>query len=315
MVPVSDFTKDTRFEGPLLVRSAEQRAASNGSRYLDMMLGDRTGDVNAKLWDGAYAPPAVGSIVKVRGQLLEYNGRLQLRVERMRMATDQDEVALENLVPCAPEKGEDMLAEVHAVVDSMRNEALQRLIRTLLKQAGDVLLTFPAAQRLHHAERGGLLHHTVGMLRLAHPFVDLYPVLDRDLLYAGIIAHDLAKISEMDADDLGTVSEYTPEGLLIGHLVRGVVNIELAGREADVDTHTMLLLQHMVLSHHGEPEYGSPRKPMFPEAEILHQIDLIDARMNEMSAALKRVRPGGFTEKIWSLDRRLYRIDRGEEIE
>ncbi|HML45948.1 MAG TPA: OB-fold nucleic acid binding domain-containing protein, partial [Clostridia bacterium] len=112
MIPVSEFTKDTRFEGPLLVRSAEQRAASNGSRYLDMMLGDRTGDVNAKLWDGAYAPPAAGSIVKVRGQILEYNGRLQLRVERMRLATPQDEVALESLVPCAPEKGEDMLAEI-----------------------------------------------------------------------------------------------------------------------------------------------------------------------------------------------------------
>ncbi|HML45949.1 MAG TPA: HD domain-containing protein, partial [Clostridia bacterium] len=180
---------------------------------------------------------------------------------------------------------------------------------------GDALLTFPAAQRLHHAERGGLLHHTLGMLRLARPFVELYPILDRDLLYAGVIAHDLAKISEMFADELGTVSEYTPEGLLIGHLVRGVVNIELVGREEGVDPQTMLLLQHMVLSHHGEPEFGSPRKPMFPEAEILHQIDLIDARMNEMTAALKRVRPGGFTEKIWSLDRRLYRIDGGEETE
>ena len=172
--------------------------------------------------------------------------------------------------------------------------------------AGDRLMYFPAAQRLHHAERSGLLHHTTGMLRTAEHILAAYPFLNGDLLRAGVILHDLCKIQEMKSDSLGNVSDYTRDGLLIGHLVRGVAQLQLAAQNVGVEGEIVLLLEHMILSHHGEAEYGSPRMPMFPEAEALHWVDLLDARMNEMQAIMQRVPEGAFSEKIWSLERRLY---------
>ena len=303
---VSQLVKDLRFEGFLLVRSSDQRTGSNGSKYLDMNLTDRTGEINCKMWDGTVAPPPAGTVIKVRGLVQEYNGRTQLRVERMRPAQPEDGVDLSRLVPCAPEKPEDMLREITDTIDRFASEDLQKLVREMLRMAGDRLMWFPAGQRLHHAERSGLLHHTTGMLRLAEHVLEAYPFLHGDLLRAGVILHDLSKISEMKSDEMGNVSDYTRDGLLIGHLVRGVAQLAQAAQNVGVEGEVVTLLEHMIISHHGEAEYGSPRQPMFPEAEVLHWIDLLDARMNEMQGIMDRVPEGAFSEKIWSLDRRLY---------
>lgn len=306
-IAVAAFEKDLKFEGFLLVRTSEQRASSNGSKYLDMTLCDRTGDMNAKMWDGTVTPPKVGGVVKVRALVTEYNGRLQLRVNKVREA-EEGEYDLSFLVPCAPYPAEDMLKEITDTVDAMRNTVLQKLVRGMLDLAGDKLIYYPAAQRLHHAERSGLLHHTSSMLRLAKSVLPVYPWLDAELLYAGVIVHDLSKIREMKSDEAGNVNDYTTEGLLLGHLVRGVTQVREAARRAEIpeDEEYVLLLEHMVISHHGEAEFGSPRPPMFPEAEMLHWIDLVDARMNEMNGILRRTPAGAFSEKIWSLDRRVY---------
>ena len=303
---VSQLVKDLRFEGFLLVRSSDQRTGSNGSKYLDMNLTDRTGEINCKMWDGTVAPPPAGTVIKVRGLVQEYNGRTQLRVERMRPAQEKDHVDLSRLVPCAPEKPEDMLREINDAIDRFASEDLQKLVREMLRMAGDRLMWFPAGQRLHHAERSGLLHHTTGMLRLAEHVIEAYPFLHGDLLRAGVILHDLSKISEMKSDEMGNVSDYTRDGLLIGHLVRGVAQLAQAAKNVGVEGEMVVLLEHMIISHHGEPDYGSPRMPMFPEAEVLHWIDLLDARMNEMQGIMERTPAGAFSEKIWSLDRRLY---------
>ena len=306
-IAVAAFEKDLKFEGFLLVRTSEQRSSSNGSKYLDMTLCDRTGEMNAKMWDGTVTPPKVGGVIKVRAQVTEYNGRLQLRVNKVREA-EAGAYDLSFLVPCAPYPAEDMLREITDTVDAMRNTVLQKLVRGMLNLAGDKLMYYPAAQRLHHAERSGLLHHTSSMLRLAKSVLPVYPWLDAELLYAGVIVHDLSKIREMKSDEAGNVNDYTTEGLLLGHLVRGVTQVREAARLANLpeDEEYVLLLEHMVISHHGEAEFGSPRPPMFPEAEMLHWIDLVDARMNEMNGVLRRTPAGAFSEKIWSLDRRVY---------
>jgi len=122
-----------------------------------------------------------------------------------------------------------------------------------------------------------------------------------------VVLHDLCKIDEMDSDEIGMVSDYTVQGLLIGHLVGGVAEIARLGKELGTRSELLMMLEHMILSHHDLPEYGSPKPPMFPEAEALHTLDLLDARMFEMGRALKNAQPGGFTERIWSLERRLYR--------
>lgn len=303
---VSQLVKDMRFEGFLLVRSSDQRTGSNGSRYLDINLTDRTGEINCKMWDGTVPPPPAGTVIKVRGLVQEYNGRQQLRIERLRAAQESDEVDMARLVPCAPEKPEDMRREIDETIDRFQSEDLKKIVREMLRLAGDDLTWFPAAQRLHHAERSGLLHHTTGMLRTAEHIISAYPFLHGDLLRAGVILHDLSKITEMKSDELGNVSDYTRDGLLIGHLVRGVAQLAQAAKNVGVEGEIVVLLEHMIISHHGTAEFGSPRQPMFPEAEALHWIDTLDARMNEMQGIMERVPEGAFSEKIWSLDRRMY---------
>lgn len=313
---IAQLRKDERFEGYLLVRAAEQRTASNGKLYLDMTLGDRTGTINAKMWDGTVAPPPQGSVVAVRGIGNEFMGRMQLRVERVKVAQPQEVPDMSLLVPCAPEPAQAMLREVRAAAEAIADADLRAIVCALLDQAGERLLTFPAAKQMHHAERGGLLHHVTSMLRCARALSSVYPFLDGDLLTAGVIVHDLAKLSEMDADGLGVVSDYTTQGKLLGHIVRGVVDIEQAGARVGARTQAVLLLQHMVLSHHGIPEFGSPVPPKFPEAEVLNAIDTLDARLFEIQEALARTSPGGFSEKVWGMEnRQFYRIPRAQEGE
>ena len=306
---LSEIRRDDRFEGYLIVRSAEQRASANGKHYLDMTLADRSGSINAKMWDGTVQPPLAGSIVKVRAAGNEFNGRMQLRVEKIRAVESRDNVDMSALIPCAPEDPHAMLDTILHAADHIADPDLRLITCELLNRAGNQLLTFPAAKQMHHAERGGLLHHMTTMLRAAQAIMTVYPRLNPSLLTAGVIVHDLAKIDEMDADALGLVSDYSIDGKLLGHIVRGVVNIQMAAEKTGANKAKALLLQHMVLSHHGIPDYGSPMPPKFPEAEVLHMIDTLDARLFEMDEAIARAVPGGFSEKVWGLDnRQLYRI-------
>ena len=305
---VCQLQRDMRFEGFLLIRSCEKRKDSKGNDYVDLNLTDRTGEINCKIWnwDPEAEIPESGQPLKVRGTVQEYNGRLQLRVEKWRLSTPEDPVDMNALVPCAPRKPQEMNREIEETIDSFRDEDLKKLVRGMLKIAGSRLDWFPAAQRMHHAERSGLLHHTTDMLRLAKALLEIYPWLNRDLLLAGVIIHDLGKIDEMKSDPAGNVADYTRDGQLLGHLVRGITNLNRAAEEAGVSGECVVLLEHMLLSHHGESEYGSPKPPMFSEAEALHWIDIMDARMNTMKSVTDRTPPGAFSEKIFSLDRRVY---------
>jgi len=304
---LASMIKNQGFDGFLLTRAAAQKTSSNGGKYLDMTLCDISGEVNAKMWDGLTPPPAVAQVVRVRGVMLEYNGRPQLRVDKMRPATEADDFDMEVLAPCAPQPPHEMKDEILERVHEMADEQLKELVLRRLELCGNKLDYYPAASKLHHAERSGLLHHTSTMLRMAKHVCEIYPHLDADLLAAGVILHDLCKIDEMASDEIGMVSDYTAEGLLIGHLVGGVAEIARLGKELGTRSELLMMLEHMILSHHDLPEYGSPKPPMFPEAEVLHTLDLLDARMFEMTRALKNAQPGGFTERIWSLERRLYR--------
>jgi 3'-5' exoribonuclease len=307
-IGVSELLKDDRFEGFLLVRNANSRVGSTGNPYLDMMLIDKTGSINAKVWNTSQAAPEAGSVLKIRGSVTEFNGRLQLRVEKFREAQEEDNVDISLLVPSAPEKPEDMFKEILDTVNSFSNITLKKIVLYLISKFKKNLMYFPAAQSLHHAERSGLLHHTTSMLRAAKGIMPVYPFLDRDLLLSGIILHDIGKVLELDSDKLGNVQDYTKDGLLLGHLVRGVTLINEAARAQQIDENDeyVILLEHMMLSHHGIPEYGSTRMPMFPEAEMLHLIDDMDASMNEMEDVMNRTPEGVFSERIWSLERRIY---------
>lgn len=299
--------KGQMFEGYLLVRTAEQRTAANGTKYLDLNLSDLSGEVNGKMWDGNTKPPEVSSVIKVRAMMNEYNGRAQLRVDKLRTLNEGETVDMSLLVPTAPDDPEIMANAIRERVEAFADPELKALVSKRLDECGGRLMYYPAAVKLHHAERSGLLHHTSTMLRAAEAICGIYPQLDADLLAAGVILHDLCKIQEMDASTAGLASTYTAEGQQLGHLVMGVTALDRAGRELGTRKELLLLLEHMILSHHDLPEYGSPKQPMFPEAEVLHVLDLLDARLFEMGQALRQVEPGAFTDRIWSLERKLYR--------
>ena len=186
------------------------------------------------------------------------------------------------------------------------------LTQYILRENREELLRYPAALKLHHAMRGGLLYHTHTMLRAAEAvcgvYKKLYPALSCELVYAGIILHDIAKVPELTVGGLGLATGYSTPGQLLGHINMGVAIVERAAAELMIDNSTKELVQHILLSHHSVPEYGSPKPPMFPEAEIVSQIDVLDSRMFEMFDALSAVSDGEFTERQWALDnRQLYK--------
>ncbi len=307
-IKLNQAVKDQTFEGFLIVKSASKRTNKNGDPYLDINLADDTQEMNAKVWNSNEPAPQPGTVLKVRAGITEYNGRLQLKIERMRDSVPSDQVDLSQLVKAAPRPADEMFAEVMVYVNNMQNPVLKGLTGELLNRAADKIQYYPAAQSMHHASRSGLLHHLTDMLTAASAICGCYPYLDRDLVLAGVIVHDLGKLTEMDANKLGAVNEYTKEGLLLGHIVTGVSDLRDAAKALGYspDDEYPLLLSHMILSHHGIPEYGSPRMPMFPEAEVLNWLDVLDSRLYEMREAQQRTKQGGFSDKVFALDRRVY---------
>ena len=297
-------------EGFCLVKSAEVKKTAKGLAYLDMTLTDSSGEINAKLWDykeDVHGSIKVNSIVKVRGSESVFNDMPQLRVDRIRPALESDNVRVEDFVPSSEYSGESLFDAIYEVADNFKNEELKTIVTSILNELKEQLTVCPAAFRLHHAIRGGLMYHTLSVLRLAQSVSQIYPSVDKELLFSGIILHDVAKIWEFELSDAGVVSGYTVDGTLIGHLVRGAMNIEMRGRELGINKDTLMLLEHMVISHHGEPEFGAAVRPMFLEAEILSQLDLLDARIYEVTQAISEVSVGEFTPRQWALEnRKLY---------
>lgn len=307
--------KDDAIDGVLLVKTVDVRKSSNGGLYLDMTVMDATGEMNAKCWNWQEnaAVPAVNAPVRVKALITEFNGKLQMRVDRIRAAREE-EIEWSDLVPTAPRAPQEMYDELVACARSLENPELSRLAVALLVEKKGQLLYWPAAVSFHHAERSGLLHHTTTMLRAAQALLPIYPYLNRSLLLCGVIAHDLCKIDELSAGELGIASEYTKEGNLLGHIVQGVAHVREVGAQLGLSQEVLLLVEHMILSHHEIPEYGSPKPPLFPEAQMLHLLDMMDARMFAMHEALLITPKGAFSDRVRALEgRKLYHPNLPEE--
>ncbi|MBQ8015372.1 MAG: HD domain-containing protein [Clostridia bacterium] len=294
-------------EGFCLIKSVEKKLTAKGIPYLDLILADNSGEISAKLWDYKENPSnqfKKFDFVKVRGTYVPFNDTLQFRVERIRPVLPEDNVMIEDYVPSACLTGETMLAEVEKVVASFDDEELKTLVSAIIGEYRERLVYWPAAKNLHHAVRSGLLMHTLSILRLAASICKIYRFVNYDLLCSGAILHDIAKIEEMDVSSTGIAGEYTTKGNLLGHLVMGAIAIDRIGRANGVSDETLMLIEHMLISHHGTPEFGAAKLPMFIEAELLSQLDLLDARLYEMNHAVKEVEPGAFTPRQWALENR-----------
>lgn len=298
-----------------MVKSIAVKIGSNKKQYLDLMLGDKTGEISGKKWDvtDEELPSLMeikeGDIIKIRANVTEWNGLKQFRVMRIRKKADSDPVEVWDFIKAAPERAEDMYDYIMEKARSFADEDLKKLCIKVLEDNREKLMYYPAASKNHHAQMAGLLYHMKRMLMNGERMCQVYTNLNADLVMAGVILHDMEKINEIESNELGIASGYSFEGQMLGHLIQGVKTIDRLTLELDFPREKAIMLEHMILSHHYEPEFGSPKKPLFPEAEILHYLDIIDARMFDMQDALEKTEPGGFSDRIWTLDnRRLYKV-------
>ncbi len=309
---INDFKEGELIEGFYLIKSIQVKNNKNGKKYLDLDIADKSADINAKYWNLKPEEEELfttGILVKIRGEVTSFDSKLQLKINLIRKVTEEDQQDPGDFVPSAPYDSRQMYAEIMDLIDNFTDQDFKNICRDVYESKKAKLLYFPAAQRNHHSIYGGLLYHIRTMLSVAESLAEIYTFINKDLLYSGILLHDIAKIDEMDSNELGIVSDYTFEGQLLGHIIQAIKLVNETGKRLGADPEKIIILEHLILSHHNEPEYGSPKKPMLPEGELLCHIDMIDARMFDMKKVLDGVEKGEFSEKIWLLDKRkLYKF-------
>lgn len=307
-VKIKDLKVGKKINGVYLIKNISVKLTnSNNKKYLDITLSDKTGDINAKLWDlkdDFKNEFLENSLVYVKGSILSWQNTLQLKLESISNDFDKENIDISDYVQCAPIDTNLMFDELYEFVSSFSNEDIKNILLEILKIKKDKLLYYPAAKSNHHSIKGGLLYHILSMIKLGESIGNLYPIINKELLFAGIILHDIEKTEEMTSSDLGIVSTYTVEGQMLSHLIQGITLVDRVSNKVNASNEIRMLLQHMILSHHYEPEYGSPIKPMIIEAELLHYIDVIDARMYDMKKILDNLEEGSFSERIFSLNNR-----------
>jgi 3'-5' exoribonuclease len=294
-----------------LVISKEIRQKKTGEPYLALHLADRTGELEAKMWDNVAEVMNTfdrDHFVKVKGLPQVYNNRSQFVIHRLRKLEDH-EVDFADFFPCSERDPDEMFKELTGIIGSIQNTHLRTLLELIFRDQKLVMLykIAPAAKTIHHACRGGLLEHVLSLCSLSKLMSNHYPDLDIDLLLTGAILHDIGKLEELSYDrSFG----YSTEGQLLGHIVLG---LRLVGQNVDripnFPPKLRTLIEHMIISHHGELEFGSPKIPLFQEALLLHQLDNLDSKMNAMRSVLKRDSrvEGEFTGWVASLERVLLR--------
>ena len=308
---IRDMVPGDKVEGFYLLKEAYQKVSSNGKPFLSAVIADKTGTIDVKVWDYSGpvgAPEDIGRIIKVRGDVSEFKGSPQLSLSNVRMALPEDNCDTSRLVAVAPIDQDQTLAEVRGLIASLEDPDYRLVAQTMRDRHLEAFRSIPAAKSVHHSFLSGLLMHTGNMLKLADFLAGLYPqIIDRNLLVTGTLLHDFAKETEFRFSDLGIVTDYSLKGQLLGHLVMGAQEVAAVCRELGTPEEKSLLIQHMILSHHGEPEFGAAVRPSFAEAELLSYIDLVDSRMEIYAEALPAVPEGTFSSRIFALDKRIYR--------
>lgn len=308
---IAEMATGDEVEGFYVLKTAASKVSNSGKPFLAATLADCTGTIETKVWDysGPIGPADEGTVIKVRGNVSEYRGALQLVAGRIRAVQEGDQYDLGNLVPVAPLDKAEALREVQTIVGTISDSDYAGICRWMLKKYGEQFASIPAGKSMHHSFLNGLLMHTLYMLRTADYLAELYhAVIDRGLLLTGTLLHDFAKCAEFTISPLGLVSDYSVKGQLLGHLAMGAQWAAEAARELNVPEEKSVLLQHMILSHHGEPTFGAAVRPACAESELLSLIDLIDSRMEIYTEVLDETEVGQFSRRVLALEnRKLYR--------
>lgn len=316
MKPINKLSIQDEIVGFYLLKELNMRQ-TNGTPpkdYFDIILADASGQISAKYWDVTVQDKETFlpmQLVKIQGTVLSYRDQPQVKISRMRKATEADGVSLTDYVRSAPIRPVDLVHTINLTVNEIREPQIRSIVQYCVSKVEEKLMHYPAAKTYHHAYYAGLAYHIVRMLEIGDFICKQRPFLNPDLIKAGIILHDIAKPEEMIAQ-MGVVTDYSNHGKLIGHIALASNWIVEAAISLDIplESEVVLGLQHLVLSHHNLGEWGSPVQPQTAEAVALHHIDNLDAKLQMVEDALDTtLETEPWTPMIRGLDNKaIYRL-------
>ena len=304
MKMISELTDHDHVEGQFLLGSVSKGVNANGGSYFSVELRDASGQITAKKWDAVLADEEIfvtGNVIAIVGETNRYKDALQLKILSAELVSLED-IDVNRFVKAPPIKKEELINKFNNYVSSIKNEDCQKLLKYMIDKFGDKIFSYPAAVSIHHEYSSGLLMHSITMADIASYLCKIYDA-DYDLLITGCLLHDLGKLLELEGP---IVYKYSLEGKLLGHISIMVSEIRKAANELKLTSEVPLLLEHMVLSHHGQPDFGSPVMPLTKEALLLSLIDNLDSKMVVVNKAIADVEPGNFSTKVFPLDNRAF---------
>lgn len=307
MIKISEMkcgNENIEFQAMISHVVAGKTNGAHKSNYLSIVFQDSTGTIDAKLWNATanqMEDLKVGTVVFGKGDIIKYSDDRQMKIVSIDKISHEESDQIPFLAK-APIDSKIMIDEIGKYIKKISNKKLYTIVHYLYEQHIEKLKVYPAASRNHHECVSGLAYHTLSMLKIAESLVNIYPHLDENLMYSGIVLHDLGKVVELSGP---VVPTYTLEGKLLGHISIAQAMIYEAAHQLNIEGEEVILLQHLVLSHHGKNEYGSPVLPQIKEAEIIYLIDNIDARMNMFDKALEQVEPGECSKRVFALENRV----------
>lgn len=298
---IKDLQDGEHVHDEFIIANVAKCVSDKGKPYLNLTLQDKTGCVSAKKWEVSDHDLAIiipGKVLEIEGDVSSYKGTLQFKVLNAE-ETIEEMVDISNFKKVSPIPLPVLKARLAVYLKSFKDPDVSLITNTVVTHFYDKYVTYPAAVKIHHEFGSGIIHHSLAMADLAEAVAKLYPQVDRDILVAGALLHDIGKTIEYA--DL-PVPEQTTEGKLIGHISLMYAEFKEIVDGLHIQSEVPLLLEHMILSHHGQLEFGSPVLPSTREAVLLSMIDMLDSRMMVLDKAYELVAPGEFTERVWSMD-------------
>ena len=298
---IKDFVDSDHIVGQLLVVACTKGTTDKGLSYLNITFQDKTGSIEAKKWDASESDLkllAPGSVVMVDGLVNLYKGQPQLKVVGVGKI-DPADVEMSNFARVSPIPLSELKARLDKYLNSFKDKDVEKITKAVINHFYDRYVTFPGAVKVHHEFGSGIIHHSLFMADVADAIAKIYTQVDRDILVAGALLHDIGKTIEYE-NPIAPVQ--TAEGKLCGHIAIGYAEFKRIVDELDIKSEVPLLLEHMILAHHGSLEFGSPVMPATREALLLSEIDMLDSRQMILDKALAAVEEGEFTPRLWMMD-------------
>lgn len=302
---ICELKEGERINLDLLLINVSKGVSNAGAPYLSLSFQDKSGTIEGKKWDVSEAEINIckaGTVIGVSADVIDYRGNLQLKVIGL-CEISQNQVDYTKFCLSSPIPQNELIRKLNSYISSIKNEDALKIVKYIIDNHYDAFISFPAAARNHHEFASGLLYHTVSMCDIAELLSSYYSNVNRDILMSGVILHDVGKTLELSGP---IATKYTLEGKLIGHISIMVSEIREAGERLNIHSEIPVLLQHMILSHHGEKDFGSPVPPLTREAFLLHIIDDLDAKMIIIDKALANVEKGEFSQRIIAMDGRAF---------